>query len=443
MELNSTLGTSHEFSFKNFIPQHLINYLCDDCERYRTFDPSNTLYCFLFQILNSCSAKATLLNFNIQRSKSSLKTVSMNTASYIKARMRLDEDKLKYIAKAYGQEIDNLSSSFKFKNRDTYIGDGAVISLEDNEQIKQTFPITFRMGRQQGYPKMRFLGLFSLSSGAFIDGEIGAYCGKGQAETSLFKKINPRLKRNSILLLDRFFTNYNLRKDIVERGNDYVIRARDKRAQKVLGRKKDITIHEKKDKKDSGLQVRYMKSTIKRDGFRPSTIYITTSLLKEDGHSFTDIEALYLKRWSVELDIRHLKQTLDAAKLKSKTPEGVRKELWVTLLAYNMVRKMNNINGLRNDQAPRKQAFKIYIECLKQIFTGAVNSNEIILYLLTENEILNSPYRLEPRLKKYRVQKYKELKIGRDEFKEKYKEKSKKVSNDGPSRGLEGQTNDA
>jgi hypothetical protein len=40
-----------------------------------------------------------------------------------------------------------------------------------------------------------------------------------------------------------------------------------------------------------------------------------TNLFEEDGHKKEDIEKLYLQRWSVELDIRNLKETLEAAKI--------------------------------------------------------------------------------------------------------------------------------
>jgi len=50
------------------------------------------------------------------------------------------------------------------------------------------------------------------------------------------------------------------------------------------------------------------------------------------------IAELYGYRWNVELDIRQIKQTLNLDHLRCKTPEMVRKEFWITLLAYNPIR---------------------------------------------------------------------------------------------------------
>ncbi len=46
------------------------------------------------------------------------------------------------------------------------------------------------------------------------------------------------------------------------------------------------------------------------------------------------------RAWKIELDIRTIKQTLNVDHVRGKTPERVRRELWVTLLAYNLIRKV-------------------------------------------------------------------------------------------------------
>jgi hypothetical protein len=55
------------------------------------------------------------------------------------------------------------------------------------------------------------------------------------------------------------------------------------------------------------------------------------------GYAKGDIAELYHYRWLAELDIRAIKQTLGLDHLRCKTPEMVRRELWVTLLAYNLI----------------------------------------------------------------------------------------------------------
>ena len=43
-------------------------------------------------------------------------------------------------------------------------------------------------------------------------------------------------------------------------------------------------------------------------------------------------------QWDIELDLRNIKTTLGMEQLRCKTPEMAEKELWVYLLAYNLIR---------------------------------------------------------------------------------------------------------
>ena len=419
MNLTNYSSQSLQFSPKNYISNDLIDYLCSDCKRFRIFDPSSTLYCFIFQVLDRCSSKATLLNFNLNRIKNNLKPSSMNTAAYTKAKNKLCGVKLKYIACNLGDKLSKESKKWMFKNRKVLLGDGTILNLNDTKDIRKKYPIVKRLNRQSGMPKLRLFAFFDSSSGAFIDGEIGAYCGKGQAETTLLKKTLTRIDRNTILILDRFFTNYYLRREVREHGLDYVIRARDNNAKKILKRKTDVTINELPPEKSTGVtsKVRYIKSTIKRKGFRVAKIFIVTSLLEENGYLKEEVENLYLQRWGVELDIRNLKETLEARTLRSKSAEMVKKELWVNMIAYNIIKGLSNHSAKFNLKPPRKQAFKIYVNTAILLLTGRLKNIEKKIFGLLKGEVLNSPYRREPRAVRYLGKRYEEMKMSRNKAK--------------------------
>lgn len=65
-----------------------------------------------------------------------------------------------------------------------------------------------------------------------------------------------------------------------------------------------------------------------------------TTLLDKATYSTLDIVGLYGQRWDVELDLRHIKTTLGMDVLRCKTPSMVRKEIYVYLLAYNLLRSL-------------------------------------------------------------------------------------------------------
>jgi hypothetical protein len=428
MECINSLFSSHQFNLKKIIPDHLINKLGDDCIRFRVYDPITTLYCFLHQSLNNASCKSAVSNLNIQRIKLGMKIISMNTAALTKAKKRLNETTLSNIAKTIGLANDKVGN-WKWQKKDVYLIDGTVLNLEDTERNKSEYPLNFTQSRSIGMPKLRMLGVFSLGSGSLIDAEIGGYIGKGQGETTLLRSLLPRLRQRSVLVLDRLFTSFALQDYLIRNKFDYVIRARDKAAKKLLGRKSDVVVTlergrletyapELRENLSESINVRMIKSSIKRNGFRVATIYIMTSFTDKKLYKKDELEEIYLKRWGIELDIRHLKVTLDASLLRSKSPDTARKELWVHLIGFNIVRKIIGMTSVKFNKAmPRSISFKTTLNVfLQSISTLGSKSINIILKLL-KNEILNSPYRREPRAIKRQYNRYPVLTTSRKESK--------------------------
>jgi len=62
-------------------------------------------------------------------------------------------------------------------------------------------------------------------------------------------------------------------------------------------------------------------------------------------------------RWHSELDIRSIKQSLGLDHVRCKSPEMVRKELWTTLLGYNLIRTTAAAAALLHDKQPRQISF--------------------------------------------------------------------------------------
>jgi len=49
---------------------------------------------------------------------------------------------------------------------------------------------------------------------------------------------------------------------------------------------------------------------------------------------------LYHLRWQAEVNFKHLKTTLNMEMIWAKSPQMVRKEIWMHLLAYNLLRNL-------------------------------------------------------------------------------------------------------
>jgi hypothetical protein len=74
-------------------------------------------------------------------------------------------------------------------------------------------------------------------------------------------------------------------------------------------------------------------------------------------YSKEDIAELYGFRWNSELDIRSIKQSLNLGHVRCKSPEMVRKELWTTMLGYNLIRTTAAAAALLHDKQPRQISF--------------------------------------------------------------------------------------
>jgi len=75
-----------------------------------------------------------------------------------------------------------------------------------------------------------------------------------------------------------------------------------------------------------------------RDGFRPVSLYLFTTLLDKERYSLASLVELYGFRYHVEFDLRYVKSTLDMDLLSGKSVDIVKKELYAGLLAYNLIR---------------------------------------------------------------------------------------------------------
>jgi hypothetical protein len=111
--------------------------------------------------------------------------------------------------------------------------------------------------------------------------------------------------------------------------------------------------------------------------------------------------------WGIELDLRNIKTTLGMEQLRCKTPEMAIKELWVYLLAYNLIRLLMAQAALLADQIPRQLSFKHTVQiwiAWQQRGGGGHDAVSIhaLLVLIAEPRVGLRPGRIEPRARKRR-----------------------------------------
>jgi hypothetical protein len=103
--------------------------------------------------------------------------------------------------------------------------------------------------------------------------------------------------------------------------------------------------------------VREVRYDVPRRGQRTLCVTIATTLLDPVLYPREKIAELYHVRWRVETHFAQLKTTLKMRKLKSKTEEGILKELAVYCLVYNLVHAVMVKAAVRQAVTPDRVSF--------------------------------------------------------------------------------------
>ncbi len=103
--------------------------------------------------------------------------------------------------------------------------------------------------------------------------------------------------------------------------------------------------------------MRETRVVVRRQGYKTRTIVIVTTLLDADLYPAEELAALFAARWNCELDLRSIKRVLNMHHSRCLSPEMVRKELWMHLLAYNLIRVRMAQAAARRHVLPRLLSF--------------------------------------------------------------------------------------
>jgi hypothetical protein len=173
------------------------------------------------------------------------------------------------------------------------------------------------------------------------------------------------------------------------------------------------------------LEVREIEFAVRIRGFRVKHLTLVTTLLEPWLVSAEELAQVYRDRWHAELDLRSIKVTMQMDVLRCKSPDMVRKEVWMHLLAYNLVRTVMAEAGLQHHVAPREVSFKgtlqtlwAYRAVIEHTSTSTlIGLYEQILEAIASHRVGNRPNRFEPRAIKRRPKEHDRLMLPRAEAK--------------------------
>ncbi len=390
--------------------------------RERTFPPTETLSLFLSQAISEDRSCRNVVNqTSVARLIAGLPKCSTATGGYCKARARLPVDMIRALTRFTGELIDQkVQDKWRWQGHRVRIVDGTTVTLPDTPENQKRYPQLKAQKPGLGFPMCRIVGITCLSSGALLDSAMCPVSGKGNDEQSLLRTMIKTFENNDILLGDAFYATYFLIAELQEMGVDAVFeqhgsrkRSTDFRLGKRLGSKDHLIVIKRPKSPPAWMSQKMFDSMLETLTVRELNVkgkILITTLCCPVTVSKEDLKNLYKSRWNIELDIRHIKTTMGMDALSCVSPDMAEKEVWIYLLAYNLIRLIMIESALLCDIIPRQLSFKHTMQLWLAYHqkTGAANielTKELLL-LVGQLRVGNRTRRVEPRVIKRRPKAY-------------------------------------
>lgn len=406
----------------------------------RIYSTSRVVWAFLSQVLRDgkeASCQSAVARVVAHQHQLGLPVPTNDTGDYCRAREKLSEHAVSDLATAVGAEAEEcVDPAWLWKGRHVKLGDGFTFTMPDTSANQAAYPQPHTQKPGLGQPIARACAVVSLATGCVLAAAVGPYKGKETGETALLRELLPSFQANDIAVFDRHYCSFLMIALLMAGGVDVCARMHhrrhvDFRRGKRLGHNDHLITWAKPARPDwmdeatynripDRLELRELRYEVHRPGCRVKRITIATTLREPAKHSADDIADLYAKRWHQELDIRALKQTLNAEHLRCKSPEVVRSELWMKVLAYNLIRIAVAAAAVQHQLQPRQISFTSacqYVLCSWSLLSSgampaehALTHASLLLTQIAACRVGHRPGRCEPRVLKRRRHHYPHMK---------------------------------
>ncbi|MBC8869626.1 MAG: IS4 family transposase [Planctomycetes bacterium] len=396
------------------------------------------VWSFLSQVLRdgkeaSCQAAVARIVSHCRAAR--LDTPTHDTGDYCRARGKLSEAALHELTREIADETEQSAATawlFQGKHHAKLI-DGFTFTMPDTpkNQAEYSQPKTQKPG--VGLPIARAVAIVSLATGCVMDLAMGPYKGKQTGELALLRTMQKSLQTGDIAVMDRYYCSFMMIALLLAQGTHvcarkHHLRHGDFRRGRRLGKYDHLIVWTRPQRPSwmdkatyeqipKTLELREIRYSIVDPGRRTRSIDVITTLTDADEYTKEEIARLYGFRWHSELDIRSIKSNLNLGHVRCKSPEMVGREVWTTLLGYNLIRITAAAAALLHARQPRQISFtstcQYVLASWMQLSTGWIDPEflddylRILLEQIACCEVANRPGRLEPRVLKRRRHGYK------------------------------------
>ena len=253
-----------------------------------------------------------------------------------------------------------------------YLLDGSSLQLEHTHELLEEYPPVINQHGQSHWPMLKIVVLHDLETGLAERPYWGAMNGrKAVSEQALADRAMQHVPGGSVIVGDRNFGIFATAYGAQKAGQKCIVRLTAVRAKSLMGgsiaREGDYSVCWRASRWDgrkkgnpqaapwpagASVEGRLIVVRVGR-GKKKQWLYLftTTSLAGEE------VVRLYGLRWRIETDLRSLKQTVHLSHIQAHSTDILEKELWVAVMAYNLVRAIMFQAAQRARIEPRQLSF--------------------------------------------------------------------------------------
>jgi IS4 transposase len=313
---------------------------------------------------------------------------------------------------------------WRWRGRAVKLVDGTGLSMPDTPENQALYPQPSTQAPGVGFPLARLVMVICLATGAALDAAIGPYRGKGTGELGLVRGLLEGFRPGEVMLADALYCNYFLVATLMAAGVDGLFeqngsRLTDFRRGQSLGARDHIVRWPKPAARPEWMtpeQYARAPDELTLREVKVAHQVLVTTMVDHGQVSKHDLSALYARRWNVELDLRNLKTTTGMDVLSCQTPQMNEKQLWVHLLAYNVIRLLMAQAACHAGVDPRGLSFKHTVQLWTEWISRSLSATadcQRLFTLIAQSKVGHRSGRIEPRMRKRRPKPYPWLKIPR------------------------------
>lgn len=425
--------------------QQLVETATEDVSyntRNRIWVPMVTLVAFIKQTLNHGSCSDAVKFVQAERISDGLVPCSGNTSAYCQARQKLPESLLHNLIRYTGKRLESAARKhWCWRGRTVKLADGSTLTMADTAANQTEYPQESNQKEGVGFPILRIEIVASLNSGGVLDAGVAPYSGKGTGESALFRKLmEGSFQSGDICLMDKYYDNFWTICELIKLGVDLLCPLRNNRKINWQeGTHADGDYYDREFELTKPVCPEWMSDEAYQ-GFPDKIIlrifriygktYVTT-LLNAHQYRKNALRKLYQQRWNIEIDLKFIKQVMRMEPLQCKSPEMIRKEIAVYLLAYNLIRLLILQAGIYFHVLPYRISFREALGTFWKFASKLAQATDETLLIWVNNELKiiadkrigNRRGRSEPRALKRRCAQYPYMNEPRDVIKQKMRDR--------------------